>query len=123
MLTWVPIPCEVLVMDLVIHEEALGSLNPLVGCYCDMFNGNQLPEVLDTYNRLPLNENMVYLGKGLPVLRSSDIDRHSEMYSAVFDNLGWDPQRFEVYRCRISFPVMLSSVLVRFELPESEGNG
>jgi len=118
MLVWVPIPCEVLVVDLVVHEDALGHLNPLVGCYSSMLSGSRLPEEMESCDRLPLKESMVYLGRGLPVLRSSDIHRHAEMYSAVFEKLSWAPEQFEVYRCRVAFPIMLSSVMIRFDLPE-----
>ena len=118
MLTWVPIPCEVLVLDLVVHEGALGSLNPIVGCYSSMLNESELPGAMESCDRLPLNESVVFLGRGLPVLHSADIARHAEMYAAVFEKLGWPSERFDVYRCRIAFPVMLSSVLIRFDLPQ-----
>jgi hypothetical protein len=118
-LTWVPIPCEVLVLDLVVREDTLRNLSPIVGCYSSTLSESALPAAMESCDRLPLNESVVFLGKGLPVLRSSDIERHGEMYAAVFDKLGWASERFEVYRCRIAYPVMLSSVLIRFDLPEA----
>lgn len=118
MLTWVPIPCEVLVLDLLVHQGALGSLNPAVGCYSTQLNESDLPGAMESCNRFPLNDSVVALGKGLPVLASSDLPRHSEMYQAVFERLGWASEEFDVFRCRIAFPLMLSSVLIRFELPE-----
>ena len=119
MLTWVPVPCEVLVLDLVVQEDALGNVNPVAGCFSTMLNESQLPGAMESCERLPLSESVAFLGKGLPVLRSSEIARHAEMYAAVFEKLGWASERFEVYRCRIAFPVMLSSVLIRFDLPEA----
>jgi hypothetical protein len=118
MLTWVPVPCEVLVIDLLVHEGALGSLNPAVGCFDTMLSESELPGAMESGNRFPLNESVVFLGKGLPVLASADLPRHAEMYEAVFHKLGWASEKFEVYRCRIAFPLMLSSVLIRFDLPE-----
>ena len=119
MLTWVPLPCEVLVLDLVVHEGALGGLSPVVGCYSSMLHESELPGAMESCDRLPLNESVLFLGKGLPVLHSADIARHAEMYAALFEKLKWASERFEVYRCRIAFPVMLSSVLIRFDLPEA----
>lgn len=118
MLTWVPIPCEALVVDLVVHAGALGSLNPVVGCYSTKLSDSELPGAMESCDRFPLNESAVFLGRGLPVLASADLPRHSEMYKAVFDKLGWAGEEFDVFRCRIAFPLMLSSVLVRFDLPE-----
>jgi hypothetical protein len=119
MLTWVPIPCEVLVLDLAVHEEALGHLSPVAACYSTMLNESQLPGAMESCDRLPLSESVAFLGKGLPVLRSADMARHAEMYAAVFEKLGWASEHFDVYRCRIAFPVMLSSVFIRFDLPEA----
>jgi hypothetical protein len=119
MLTWVPIPCEVLVLDLIVHEDALDRLNPIVGCYGTRLSESELPGAMESCDRLPVNESIVFLGKGLPVLHSADIPRHAEMYAAVFKKLGWAAERFAVYRCRIAFPIMLSSALVRFDLTEA----
>lgn len=118
MLTWVPIPCETLVVDLVVQEDALGSITPIVGCFSTALVENQLHDAMDSCDRLPLNESVVLLGKGLPAMASPDLPRHAEMYGAVFEKLGWASEAFSVYRCRIAFPLMLSSVLVRFDLPE-----
>jgi len=119
MLTWVPIPCEVLVLDLVVHEAALGRITPVAGCYSTTLDESQLPGLMESCDRLPLSESVAFLGKGLPALRSSDIARHAEMYAAVFAKLGWSGEQFEVYRCRVVFPVMLSTVLIRFDLPDA----
>lgn len=121
--THVPIPCEVLVLDLVVHEATLGNLNPIVGCYSGTLRKLGLPETMDSCDRILLNESVVLLGKGLPALRSADVQRNAEMYAAIFERLGWASERFEVYRCRIEFPVMLSSVLIRFDLPEAASAG
>ncbi|MGE0480029.1 MAG: hypothetical protein AB7Q17_06105 [Phycisphaerae bacterium] len=117
MLTWIPIPCEVLLLDLVVHEDALGSLNPVAGCYCSKLRESELPGAMESCDRLALNESVLFLGKGLPVIHAAGVARHAEMYAAVFEKLGWPSERFDVHRCRIAFPVMLSSVLVRFDLP------
>ena len=119
MITWVPIPCEVLVLDLVVHDEALSSLHPIVGCYSSRLHASDVRDAMESCERIPLHESVTYLGKGLPALHCADLARHAEMYAAVFEKLGWAGERFGVYRCRIAFPVMLSSVLVRFDLPEA----
>ncbi len=45
--------------------------------------------------------------------------RYGEMAAYVFDRLGWDAEQFEVFRCRVEYPVMHSAVVVRFPLPEA----
>jgi len=114
MLTRVPIPCEVLVMDLLVQEGALGDSSPAVASY-----GGMLGRTMDSLDRLPMNESVQFLGRGLPALHCPDIERHVDMYAAVLERLGWMSEQFDVFRCRIAFPVMLSLVQVRFELPEA----
>jgi hypothetical protein len=118
MLTSVPIPCETMVLDLVVHERAFDRLSPIVGCYTTSLRESDLPDKMDTCERIPLNETIVHAGRGLRALESPDLPRHAEMYDAVFRHLGWESREFEVFRCRIAYPVMLSSVLIRFDLPE-----
>lgn len=60
----------------------------------------------------------MYLGKGPSVMHTPDVPRYAEMIQYAFDRLGWDEARFDVYRCRVEYPVMPSSVVVRFDLPE-----
>ena len=43
--------------------------------------------------------------------------RYVEMARYAFARLGWDGEQFEVYRCRVEYPVMHSAVVIRFPLP------
>ncbi len=115
------LPAEVLVHDVLIHEDFVGltsSLTPEVfvsgGNHWDV---PSTPES-DQANRLDLRESAVYLGKGLSVLHTPDVPRLAEMVEYTCEQLGWDVNRFDAYRCRVQYPVMPSKVTMRFELPE-----
>ena len=60
-----------------------------------------------------------YLGKGPSVLHTPDVPRYAQMGRYVFERVGWDGDRFDVYRCRVEYPVMPSSVAMCFDLPEA----
>jgi hypothetical protein len=40
-----------------------------------------------------------------------------ELCRYAFERLGWDAERFDVYRCRVEYPVLPSTVVMQFELP------
>ncbi len=40
------------------------------------------------------------------------------MAQRACDRLGWDAERFEVHRLRVEYPVMQSSIVMQFDLPE-----
>ena len=70
---------------------------------------------------LPLKESLIYLGRGAAVMRSRDVPRYEEMVRYAMKRVGWAPGRFHVYRVRIEYPIMPSSVVIHFDLPERAG--
>ncbi len=115
----VRVAVEVLINDVLIHEELFGSLTPKTSVYG---NHNLSPGTsafdLSEANLLGVKESAVYMGKGPSVLQTLDVPRYPEMAQYAFERLGWDGEKFDVYRCRVAYPVMPSSVVVRFDLPE-----
>jgi hypothetical protein len=59
----------------------------------------------------------VYLGKGPSVLCSADVPRYPEMAAYALARLGSNGDRFDVYRCRVEYPVLATTVRVIFSLP------
>ncbi len=116
---WVRVPAEVLIHDVLIHEEAYGSLTPKTSVFGDH---NRSPGAstfdLSDANILGVKESTVYMGKGPSVLQTLDVPRYPEMAQYAFDRLGWDGEKFDVYRCRVEYPVMPSAVVIHFDLPE-----
>ena len=116
---WVRVPAEVLIHDVLVHEELFGSLTPKTSVYG---NHDRSPGASafdrSEANPLGVKESTIYMGKGASVLQTLDVPRYPEMAQYAFDRLGWDGEKFDVYRCRVAYPVMPSSVVVRFDLPE-----
>ncbi len=115
--TMIRTPCEVLIQDVLVREGMFGQISPVVFVYGDH---RQVDPALPgrECDLLPLRESAVYMGKGPSVLQTLDVPRYPEMAQYAFDRLGWDGDKFDVYRCRVEYPVMPSSVVVRFDLPE-----
>ena len=117
--TRVCIPCEVLILDLVVHEETFGPITPNALVYGEHRSDRPLAAPPREEDLLQAHESVVYLGKGPSVLHTLDLPRYAEMVRYAFARLGWDGERFDVYRCRVAFPVMPSTVAMRFELPDA----
>ena len=111
-------PCEVLLVDLLVREDVYGPLTPYVDVEDRRFGtANPIPIVPEMI--LPLHSSVTYLGKGPTVLHTADVPRYPELGQYIFDRLNWDGDRFDVYRCRIEFPITPSCASLRFDLPEA----
>jgi hypothetical protein len=110
-------PCEVLVHDVLLHEDTGCRVRPEVRVYGDQRDVD--PETLGREcDLLSVRESVLFLGKGLDVLETPDVPRYAEMVQHSFGKLGWDVSKFLVWRCRVEYPIMPSSVVVQFDLPE-----
>lgn len=114
----VRIPCTALILDLLVHEGTFGPFSPKLSVFGEHLEGAPFPSPTKERDRLELLESVLYLGQGLSVLPTREVPRYVELARFATDRLGWDADRFDVYRCRIEYPVMPSTVVLRFDLPE-----
>ena len=113
----VRIPCETLLLDLLVREDTFGPLSPTVRSAADHLAGVQTPGAHARWQPLEPRETVTHLGKGASVLYTPDYPRYPELGRHVFEQLGWDGDRFDVYRCRIEYPILPSTVALFFDLP------
>ena len=112
-------PAESLVMDVLMHEDLFGPLQP----EAKVFGSLDRPGEMDLQrftedDVLPVQLKVIRLGRGLDVLAAPQVPRYAEMVQSVCERLSWDAERFDVYRCVMEFPLLNSVVLVRFSLPD-----
>ncbi|NOX57968.1 MAG: hypothetical protein GXP29_03810 [Planctomycetes bacterium] len=112
------IPCEVLVLDVLIREDTFGLITPEAVVYGELLRGVPYPAPNRERDLLTIQESVAYLGKGPAVLHSSDVPKYPKLARYVFNQLGWDGERFDVYRFRMEYPVVPSTAVLRFKLPE-----
>lgn len=110
-------PCQVVVLDKFIHEDAYGSksLRPWVRVYNDL--AGEAAWVGERQNRyvVPSGERVQELGSGLEGVRTPDVPRYEALVAHVLDKLGWDPRRFIAYRVRIELPLVPSTLMMVHE--------
>ena len=113
-LAYVRTPCKVLIHDTLVRRGLYDS-PPEVRVYSDHRDEPVTAE--REIDLIPTRESVVHLGSGIDVLGTPHVPDYVAMAGYAFGCLGWDAGDFVVYRCRIEYPVMPSSVGVRFRLP------
>ena len=115
----VRLPCEVLVLDLMLRKDAYGPVKPTASVHAEHLGAQAWDTLLQKRHFLPGSPKVDYLGRGPSVLHTPDVPRYAELGRYVFGRAGWDGDSFDVYRCRLEYPVLPSSVVSRFDLPEA----
>ena len=113
----VHVPAEVLILDVMIRDDTFGPIRPEVVVH----RGTSLGGIalFSEADKLHLCESVTHLGRGPSVLHTANVPSYSKIAGHIFDRLGWDGSRFDVYRCQVQYPVVPSTVRLQFELPES----
>jgi len=109
-------PCELLVLDVLVHRSLGWQQKPWLSVLSDHRGVDPIPLGRDC-DRVSVAGRIVYLGKGVTVGATGEVPRYEEMLRYAMQLLGWNPDEFDVYRCRIEYPIMPSSVVLHFDLP------
>jgi hypothetical protein len=116
-------PFETVLADLIVRRGTYGEtpIKPRALTYSGLYGTH--PNIHHPNDEvLSPDEPVTYLGRGAAVLSTPAVPRYEEMVGFAFKRLGWDLEEFDVWRCRVEYPVMPSSVVVQFDLPEKPGS-
>jgi hypothetical protein len=108
-------PSQALVLDVLVQEGTFEDSPPKVEVYGDHRNVDPALPGREC-DLLPMHQPAIHLGRGVDVVHTPDVPRYAEMLRHAFDRAGWEQSRLHVYRCRIEYPVMPSSVVMQFNL-------
>jgi hypothetical protein len=108
-------PSEVLIHDSLVRRDICPPFSPQIEVTHDI-SGRTHGELHREHERLQMRENVVYLGRGADVLETEEVPRYPEMMRTAMAKVGWDPNDFDVYRCRVEYPVVPSSIRVELQL-------
>lgn len=107
-------PTEVLVFDVYVHDNMFGPIEPKSAVYSALAG----PNSRDEEDRLAVVTQLTHLGRGLDVIFTPDVPRYVDLAQHVFDRLGWDEARFDVYRVRMEYPPMPTVLTIAHPLPD-----
>jgi hypothetical protein len=112
----ISVPTKLLVFDALVHEAIFAGRDPGLEIYDTSFEGVADPnDRLRDMDRLDMSESIQSLGSGSAKFRSSDEPRHADLLQHVWQSLGWNGDEFRGYRCRISYPVYGSQVVMTWD--------
>lgn len=103
------VPSETLYLDLLVPVGWSDPATAVAGVYgnlCDVERGQRREDS----DRLPISETSEHLGQSIESLHTPVFGRYREMIGSVLRGLGWDTLRFDVYRCRVQYPVLQACV-------------
>ena len=114
------VPCESLILDMLIQRDMYeaGVVNPQLALFGELSPGASYPAPAREREMLSVTETPVYLGKGPAAAETEDVPRYTELLHYAFERLGWPQDEFDVYRCRIEYPIIPTTAALRFTLPE-----
>ena len=105
-------PVQNLVLDLFIHETMAETMagNPSAKLLFDYYNHGGALAYRSDRDVAPMNIKPMMIGTGTNSAYMPLLPRYSEMLTDVFQCLRWDPDEFIVYRTRVEFPIVPSSL-------------
>lgn len=108
-------PVALLVFDQFIHEDLFGPVAPKLHVYSELAGA----DIHADGDHLQVFETVTHLGKGIQVARTPALPQYHDVVQYAFDRLGWEAERFDVYRVQMQYPAIPTSVTVRHPMPEA----
>jgi hypothetical protein len=106
-------PVEHLLFDLIVHEE----LAERVEVETKLLQGEESrPRLGRQAVELPCPEQAQDLGNARQAASTQRMPRYRAMLESVFERVGWDLDRYRIFRLEMKYPPLPSVVLLRFPL-------
>tara|TARA_R110002072_G_scaffold150953_5_gene299888 strand:- start:16734 stop:18020 length:1287 start_codon:yes stop_codon:yes gene_type:complete len=116
--TGVRIPAEMLNFDIYVRAGLFGEVERELRVFSDVASKLTFQDI----DVLSVSDKIVNLGLGLKRAHAPDLPGHQSFTQAIFHRLELDPNEYELYRIRMAFPPMPSTVMMKHELlPKDEG--
>jgi len=112
------VPCEHLVMDLIVHESLEYAFDPQVLVFGREFSQGQRTGDEDHEALLPIRDKVNRLSGKPPVVTTPLVPQYSGMFALACEQLGVNPRELRGYRLLMKYPPMGATVVQRFDLPE-----
>lgn len=101
----VRVPTELYIADLLVPAGAMNPSSAAVRVYGCLEDVSAAETAAPEY-RLPASHVAEYLGRAIDALHSEDFTRCPELIRFVLRDLGRSREDFDIFRCRIPFPML-----------------
>ncbi len=110
--TTVRTPAEMLHFDLFVRAGLFGEVERELRVFSDIAS----PASFEDSDKLHIGGEVKLLGRGLAFAQCVDLPGYPDLASSVFARLAIDPDEYELYRIRMAYPPVPTSVMVKHEL-------
>jgi hypothetical protein len=112
-------PCQTVIFDHLVSPDLFGAVRPTLRVFGELAGRPLYASLRSNRDRLDVFESVVHLGTGTRVVPTPDVPRYEEMIRYVCSQLGWDAEQFDVYRLRMEFPYVPSTITYDYPLPDA----
>lgn len=112
--TGVGTPAEAMFYDHFVHKDLFEGVRRELCVFGEVGR----PYTHDERDRLRVPEQIQHLGHGLARVHTPDAPGYAPLLRYAFGRCHWDAGDFDLYRVRMAYPPLSTSVMIRHELPE-----
>ena len=112
--TGIRTPAEVVIYDHFVHRDVF----PGVERELCVFSELATPITFDEQDRLRVPERVQDLGPGLLRVHTPDAPGYAGLLRFAFSRCAWNADEFTLYRVRMAYPPLTTSLMIRHALPE-----
>jgi hypothetical protein len=111
-------PCRTVIFDHLVHKDLFGRVEPDLRVYGELAGRPLWSNVRSDRDRLTVFEKVEYRGRGPSVLATTDAPEYAGLVRRSCSRLGWDLSGFDLYRLRMSYPYVPTTITYSYPLPE-----
>jgi len=110
-------PARMLHFDLFVSKGLFGDVERELRVFSDLAS----PISFKDSDALSVSDTITELGCGMTMAQTPDLPGYQDLASAIFVRLGVDPTAYELYRVRMAYPPMPTTVMMKHELLPKDG--
>jgi len=112
-------PAEMLHFDLFVRAGLFGNVERELRAFSDIASSISFRDA----DALRVSDRISRLGRGVALAQAPDLPGYQDLALSVFSRMGLDPSEYELYRVRMAYPPVPTSVMMKHELLPPEGGG
>jgi hypothetical protein len=112
-------PCRTVIFDHLVPRSLFGAVQPRARVFGELAGRPLYSTVRSNRDRLEIFEEVEHLGAGVAALATDDIPDYGDIVASACEALGWDVAGCDVYRLRIPYPYVPSTLTYSYPLPEA----
>lgn len=115
--TGIRTPSELLISDHIVHRDLFPGSKRELRVFSELVSST----TRDDRDILEVSESLQHLGRGLDRVITADVPRYADLLAETFERIKANPADFDVFRVRMRYPPVPTSIMVRFNLPAPPG--